>query len=980
MTRKRSLRIKPRILSASVLFIIVVIAVLTVFAGSAMAQNPVPFIDQPLVPDATAPGGVGFTLTVNGAGFVAASTVNWNGSPLATTFISVTQLTATVPASDIATASTASVTVVSPSPGGGVSNPQFFSIAVAKASVSFLPPVMYFAGGSYTSSVAIADLNGDGKLDLAATALVGQSNSDGSVGVLLGNGDGTFQPVVAYDSGAAQAQSVAVADVNGDGKPDLVVADFNNCAYCTPTPVGIAILLGNGDGTFQPALTYSPYPGAAYSVAVADLNGDGKLDIAAGVFSNVDVMLGNGDGTFQPDVYYSRGTGSGQAFSVAIADVNNDGVPDLVTSGFGNAEGIVSVLLGKGDGTFQPGVAYETGATGGGIGAMSVAVADLNGDGKPDLVVANFQNSTVGVLQGKGDGTFQPVALYSSGGSYAMSVAVADMNGDGRPDVVVGNYYGTVGVLLGNGDGTLQPALSLTVSDEASSVAVADVNGDGRPDILVTNLASSTVGVLLNNASSSLQPTTTALASSLNPSTYGQSVTFTATVSSSAGTPTETVELYNGSAAIGNGTLTGGKTSIPVSSLPAGSDSITAVYQGSLTFASSTSSPLIQTVRAATTSTGLTSSLNPAGANQSVTFTATVTSQFGGAATGSVTFFSGSQTLGTASLSGKVATLNSSFSASGTYAITAHYSGDTNNTASTSATLNEKIIASTTTALTSSPNPAMVGQTITFTATVTSNSGTPPNGETVTFYNGSAVLGTGALSAGIASFATASLPAGVYSITASYPGDSNFAASTSTGLRQAVNTTTKSTTSTALASTLNPSTYGQKVTWTAKVTTLGPIPPTGKVNFKWGGNSIGTATLNASGVATLSKSNLNVYTYPLTAVYSGDANNTGSTSPILNQVVKETTSAATLSSSPNPSTQGQAVTFTATITSPTVTATGPVTFTAGKTVLGTAQLSGHKATFTTSTLPVGSTTVTATYNGDSNIAESSASVTQTVQQ
>lgn len=161
---------------------------------------------------------------------------------------------------------------------------------------------------------------------------------------------------------------------------------------------------------------------------------------------------------------------------------------------------------------------------------------------------------------------------------------------------------------------------------------------------------------------------------------------------------------------------------------------------------------------------------------------------------------------------------------------------------------------------------------------------------------------------------------------------------------------------------------------------MGSVPPTGTVNFAWDGYSIGAATLNASGVATLTKSNLNVYTYPLTAVYSGDANNAGSTSAVLNQVVKEATSSAALSSSLNPSTQGQAVTFTATISSPTVVPTGPVTFTAGTTALGTAQLSGGKATFSTSTLAVGSTTVKATYNGDSNIAESSASVTQSVQQ
>jgi hypothetical protein len=185
-------------------------------------------------------------------------------------------------------------------------------------------------------------------------------------------------------------------------------------------------------------------------------------------------------------------------------------------------------------------------------------------------------------------------------------------------------------------------------------------------------------------------------------------------------------------------------------------------------------------------------------------------------------------------------------------------------------------------------------------------------------------------------------------------------------------------TSTSLTSSLNPSTYGQKVTWTATVTSSGSITPTGKVRFTWSGNTIGSATLNRSGVATLTRSNLNADAYPLTAVYLGDADNLASTSAVLNQVVLETTSAATLTSSPNPSTQGQAVTSTAKITSPTVTPTGPVTFTSGKTVLGTAQLSGGKATLTIATLAVGSTKVTVTYNGDSNIAKSSASVVQTV--
>ena len=414
---------------------------------------------------------------------------------------------------------------------------------------------------------------------------------------------------------------------------------------------------------------------------------------------------------------------------------------------------------------------------------------------------------------------------------------------------------------------------------------VADVNGDGKPDILVANVGSSTVGVLLNNTATSKAVTNTVLASSLNPSVYGQAVTFTATVTSSVGTPTGTIQLKNGSAVVASGTLTGGKTLISISSLPAGSDSITATYQGSATFAPSTSAPLSLVVNIATTTTTLASSLNPAGTSQAVTFTATVTSQFGGAATGSVVFLSGSQTLGTASLSGNHASLTTSFSATGTYSISAKYNGDGNDTASTSPVL-----------------------------------------------------------------------------------------------RQVVNSTTKSATSTTLTSSLNPSIYGQSITFKATVTTAGSIAPTGTVNFTWSGYTIGTATLNSSGVATLTKSNLNVYTYPLVAAYSGDPNNLASTSIVLNQVVKQATSAATLTSSPNPSIQGQAVTFTAKITSPTVVPTGPVTFKVGNTVLGTAQLSGGKATFTTSTLPVGSTIVTVTYPWNSNIASSSASITQTVGQ
>jgi hypothetical protein len=253
------------------------------------------------------------------------------------------------------------------------------------------------------------------------------------------------------------------------------------------------------------------------SVAVADVNGDGKADLVVTNYEMVNylaktvgVLLGNGDGTFQPVVSY--GSGGVIPLSVAVADVNGDGQPDLLVANFWasfqNPNGTVGVLLGNGDGTFQSTVAYATGGTGGPNSGGSVAVADVNGDGKLDLLTANEGNATVGVLLGNGNGTFQPVVTYSSGGNGANSVAVADVNGDGNPDLLVATSLSTtVGVLLGNGDGTFQSAVTYSSGglNRASSVAVADVNGDGKPDLLAGTCNSSScfvgaVSVLLNNS------------------------------------------------------------------------------------------------------------------------------------------------------------------------------------------------------------------------------------------------------------------------------------------------------------------------------------------------------------------------------------------------------------------------------------------------------------------------------------------------
>jgi Bacterial Ig-like domain (group 3)/FG-GAP-like repeat len=757
----------------------------------------------------------------------------------------------------------------------------------------FLPMVEYGSGGGLPDSVAVADVNGDGKPDL----LVANSGSS-TVGVLLGNGDGTFQAATSYGSGGfnewPQFGSVAAADVNGDGRVDLVVS--NTCVSgdnCSSGTVGV--LLGNGDGTFQPVVIYRSGAPAARSVAIADLNGDGKPDVVVANCGNssrcpgggvVGVLLGNGDGTFHAAVAY--GSGGWGTNSVAVADVNGDGQPDLVTA---NWNGRVGVLLGYGDGTFRPAVSYGSGA----YTAMSVAVGDVNGDGKPDLVTANWiggscssGDGAVGVLLGNGDGTFQTAVSYDSGGCLyiADSVAVADVNGDSKPDLLVANYCASggcsaastvVGVLLGNGDGTFQPVVTYHSGFYTLSLAVADLNGDGAPDLAVVNVLG--VAVLLHVGTT---PTTTTLVSAPNPSVFGQMVFFTAVVTSSSGTPAGEVELFEGSASLGSATLTSGTASVPVSSLAARPHSIIALYHGSLKFHPSTSDALNQVVTIAASETSLASSHNPGVVKQGVTYTATVMSQYGGAATGTATFQDGGSTIATVSLAGNRAAYSTSYQTAGTHAITAIYSGDANNAGSTSPTLLEQIKGfASKTVLTTSGSPSFVGQRVTFTATVTSTLGTIPDGELVTFYDGITPLGSVALASGTAAYTTSSLSTKTHTIKATYVGDTRFAPSSGM-VKQVVN---KYPTTTGLSSSLNPSNYGQAVTFTATVTPTGPYSLTAKVRFWDGTVGIGTATLSG-GVAKLTKSTLAVGMHPITAQYLGDSFNAKSTSTVLDQVVQ----------------------------------------------------------------------------------------------
>jgi hypothetical protein len=397
---------------------------------------------------------------------------------------------------DFARARSLAITLISNTPYVPLSRgilfvPTLVLLALAPAAAAhplFWSPSQWFDTGGRPTTVAIGDLNGDGKADVAAA-------NSGTVTVLFGNGDGTFGNRTNIGTGISP-QSVVIADFNEDGLPDLAVRNASN---------SISVLLGDGAGGSgnRADIEIGPVPG---HLQVADLDGDGHLDLATAG----SILLGNGDGTLQPEINFDPGA---SPKSVAIGDFNGDGRLDLVTSCGDNEPETqeytraVYVRMGNGDGTFGAATGF-----GSGYRPFRVATADFNLDGRLDLAFASFGHTpdhlgSVTVLMGNGDGTFG--AQYSYGtGTGPIGMAIADFNRDGLPDVVTADggddpdwdfLANTVSVFLGNGNGTLRNAPKLYVAEEPSFVAVGDLDGNGTPDLVTPSWYYSLVSVFLGN-------------------------------------------------------------------------------------------------------------------------------------------------------------------------------------------------------------------------------------------------------------------------------------------------------------------------------------------------------------------------------------------------------------------------------------------------------------------------------------------------
>jgi hypothetical protein len=863
--------------------------------------------------------------------------------------------------------------------------------------------------GQTPAAIAAGDLNGDGYPDLVISIGSGLE-------VILNNGSGGFGSPFFYNLSytdwtgifAPQDPSViAIADINHDGHQDVVFGfqDFDPQGTSNTNPIingsyagYLGVALGNGDGTLRfsgapPFVSiYGTESAIPDGIALADLTGNGNLDmITTGGGYAICVLAGNGDGTFQNAVGSGNpgatcfNTQSTLADNVVAADFNGDGKLDLAAS---SARGnTVAVMIGNGDRTFQTGSSLTAGSDNEGL-----VTADLNGDGIPDLATADNGSNTVTVLLGNGDGTFQ-TGLPFPAGNEPFSIHAGDLIGSGIPSLAVVDESGNkVSILAG----------SVTTNASASATGISPVGPATSSDLVEASYDGDDYysGSTSGTTSLSDLPVTTTLGLQSNMSTVavGGQVTLTATLSPDSAqdysTDGETVTFYKNGASFATGTLSGGVASIGPHLVNAGTDTITATYGGDAKFVTSSSSAVQIIVNQESTSLGLqvcalegsvicpvrTSSY---GTGIQVTATLSPYNVSGGPTSDNelITFYNNGTSIGTAALQDGVANLILDEPVAGSYSFTASYGGDTNLIASSTGSSSPLTVQQVTSGMSLSflPNSTVpYGTQVTLTAQFLPNQAFADtvSGETVTFYNNGASVGTATFEGLTAILRLNDLAVGSYNFAVVYPGDQNFTSSNSSPVQ--LNVQKAQTTLQITASPSGVTNYGAPMVLKAH---LSPYAEGGgnstdgeTITFLNNGTSIGSATLSG-GTAQLTLPTAPTGSDFFSASYGGDASFASSNGVATAAVtVLKASTNLSMTASPSVVATNQPLTLTASLFPYNVTGGAStngesVTFTYNDgTVVGMGTLNNGVATLVVSGLAAGNQTFSASYGGDGNFA------------